>query len=132
MPENLKNQGELHQTQWRKNPKNSNNIHEGMFVVLRSIFQSVHFSNDYTRSFFKTKKHLLKQWEKNSKHVASRTVFRMLPMLFKTRYIKIAPKTVRHFGKSGERPQCRTEALPGVRCQPRTQSPANRHRCRNF
>ena len=28
-----------------------------MFVVLRSIFQSVHFSNDYIRPFLKTKKH---------------------------------------------------------------------------
>ena len=28
-----------------------------MFVVLRSIFQSVHFSSDYIRPFFKTKKH---------------------------------------------------------------------------
>ena len=57
-----------------------------MFVVLRSIFQSIHFSNDYIRSFFKTKKHLCETVEKKTQN---------------TSQIEPSPECSRCFSKQG-------------------------------
>ena len=57
-----------------------------MFVVLRSIFQSIHFSNDYIRSFFKTKKRSYETVKKKNQ---------------KTSQIEPSPECSRCFSKQG-------------------------------